>query len=331
MTYPQPLKIVGVGHYLPKRVVTSAEIEQEYGYEEGWIERKQGVTERRWVEDETASFMAAEAAKEAVRDAGIELTDLDLILNASGTPDQLIPDGACLIQRELGLGSSGIACMSVHTTCLSFLNGLYVASNLIAGGDYEHILLVSSDISSRNLNFEHPESSTLFGDLAAAAVLTRTPEGEESCVHAAKFATYGDGAEYTQIPGGGTRMNPILPERKKEDFYFYMDGPAVLKWAIKYAGEFMESLRPGLSEGLGDIQLVVPHQASKVALDAHSAFGIPQEVVVRTIDKVGNCVAASLPYALYVAIKTGRLVRGDKVLLAGTGAGLNFGGLIITY
>jgi 3-oxoacyl-[acyl-carrier-protein] synthase III len=330
MTYPQPLKIIGVGHYLPKRVVQSSEIEQRYNYEEGWIERKQGVTERRWIEDETASFMAAQAAKEAVADAGMEFTDIDLILNASGTPEQLIPDTACLIQRELGLGDSGIACMTIHTTCLSFLSGMDVSANLLATGRYENILVVSSDISSNNLNFEHPESSTLFGDLAAAAVVTRTPQGEPSCVHAAHFETYGDGAEFTQIPAGGTRLNPIFPQ-KKEDYYFHMDGPAVLKHTLKVAPQFLERLQPGLSKGLGDIKLVIPHQASKVALEAHAMVGMDKDHMMITIEKLGNCIAASLPNALYEAIKQGRLARGDKALLLGTGAGLSLGGIILTY
>jgi 3-oxoacyl-[acyl-carrier-protein] synthase-3 len=331
MTYPQPLKIAGVGHYLPKRVVSSAEIERLHNLEEGWIERKQGVRERRWIEDETSSYMAAQAAREAAEDAGIDLAELDLIVSASGTYEQPIPDNACLVQRELGLGSSGIACMSIHTTCLSFLSGLDVCSNLIATGRYGKILLVSSDISSNNLNFEQPESSTLFGDLAAAAILVRTPEGEASCVHAARFETYGDGAEFTQIPGGGTRLNPIFPDTRKEDYYFQMDGPSVLKYTLKYAGQFLERLQPGLSKGLGDIKLVIPHQASKVALEAHSIFGMDKEHMMITIENTGNCVAASLPNALYEAIRQGRLVRGDKAMLAGTGAGLSLGAIIFTY
>lgn len=331
MTYPQPVRIAGVGHYMPARVVTNAEIEREHGFEEGWIERKQGVLERRWIEDETASFMAAQAAREAVADAGLELEDLDFIMNASGTYEQPLPDGACLVQRELGLGESGIPCFSVHATCLSFLAGFDVASNLIASGRYDRILLVSSDISSNNLDFRHPESSTLFGDLAAAAVLTRAQEGEPSCVRAVRFATYGDGAEHTQVPAGGTRLNPIWTHIPKEQYYFHMNGPEVLKFAIRFVAGFLEKLQPGLSTGLGDIKLVIPHQASKITLEAHSAFGIDQDRLVKVIDRTGNCVAASLPYALYTAVRENRMQRGDKVLLLGTGAGVTLGGIIINY
>ena len=331
MSYPYPLKIAGVGRYLPERIVSSEELAPRCGLEPGWIERKQGVRERRWVTTETASEMGAAAGREAVEDAWLALGDIDLILNASGTPEQTIPDGAPLIQRHLGLGDSGVACLSVHATCLSFLVGLDLCASLLATERYRNILLVSSDITSVGLNFSHPESSTLFGDAAAAAVLTRTPEGERSALHASRLETYGDGAEYTQIPGGGTRKHPNFDDTKPEDNLFHVDGPSVFKMAIQYGPRFLERLQPGILGGLGDIKLVVPHQASKLALDAHDMMGMPREQVMRTIERFGNCVAASIPVTLYEAIREERMVRGDKVLLVGTGAGLSLGGAILTY
>lgn len=331
MTNPVNMKILGVGRYLPKRVVTSAELEPRCGLSEGWIEQKQGVRERRWVEDETASFMGAEAAKEALADAGLAITDIDLILNASGTSEQAIPDGGPLLQLQLQQEWSGIPAFTVHATCLSFLLGMDVAASFIQSGRYRNILIVSSDITSCGLDFSHPESSTLFGDLAAAVVVGPTPEGEASCLHKASLKTYSAGAYHTQIPGGGTRRHPNFPETRPEDNLFHMEGPEVFKMAIKVAPPFLEDLRPGLTRGLGDINLVVPHQASKLALDAHTMLGMPQDKVVRTIHKFGNTVAASIPGALYEAIKTGRMVRGDKILMLGTGAGLSIGGIILTY
>lgn len=330
-TYPQPVKILGVGRYAPKRVVPSSELEKKCGLPEGWIEKKQGIKERRWVEDETASFMGAKAAEEALEDAGLEKTDIDLILNASGTAEQAIPDGGPFIQRQLGLAESGIAAMSVHTTCLSFLTGLDVAANFITTGRYSKILVISSDITSCGLDFSHPESSTLFGDLAAAAVLGRTPDGEGSCVHKAMIKTYGEGAYDTQIPGGGTRRHPNFEDTKPEDNLFHMDGPKVFKMAVKVAPPFLEELLPGFSDEIEKIDAVVPHQASKLALDAHTILGMSPDKVVRTIHKFGNCVAASIPATLYEAIKTKRIERGDKFLMLGTGAGLTIGGIIMTY
>ena len=331
MSYPYPLKIAGVGRYLPERIVPSDELAPRVGLKDGWIEQKQGIRERRWVTTETASEMGAHAVREAVEDAGLTLGDLELIVNASGTPEQAIPDGGPLIQRQLGMGDSGVPCMSIHTTCLSFLTALDTCASLLATGRYRTIALVSSDITSCALNFDHWESSTLFGDAAAAAVLVRTPEGEASALHASRIETYGEGADFTACRGGGSRRHPHNPKTKPEDNLFHMEGPEVFKLAIQYGPRFLERLQPGLTGGLGDIDLVVPHQASKLALDAHTMMGMPPEQVMRTLDKFGNCVAASLPVTLYEAIRTDRLVRGNKLLMVGTGAGLTLGGAILTY
>lgn len=326
-----PLKIAGVGRYLPKRIVPSSEVEDLCGLKKGWIEKRTGVKERRWVNGETSSYMAASAAEEALEDAGLRLSDIDLILNASGTPQQVIPDMAALIQREMGMGSSGISCITIHTTCLSFLVALDTASTLLSCGRYNKILIVSADIASCALNFKEPESASLFGDGAGAAVVVRTPEGEASCVNAARLETYGDGAHLTEIRGGGSKRPPNDERTTVEDNMFHMEGPEVYRMARKHADTFLEALRPGLSKGLGEIKLVIPHQASILALKSLRRNNMPDEKVMVTLDKFGNCVASSLPMTLYEAVRDGRMDRGDEVLLAGTGAGLSLGGLILTY
>jgi 3-oxoacyl-[acyl-carrier-protein] synthase-3 len=254
-----------------------------------------------------------------------------LIINASGSTEQAIPDGGPLVQRQLGLGESGIACMSIHATCLSFLVALDTAASLIATGRYARVLITSSEIASRALNFEHLESSTLFGDGAAAVVAVRTPDGEASCIHAARLETYGEGAYLTQVAGGGTRKHPNHPDTRPEDNLFFMDGPAVFKLAVRYAPAFLESLRPGLSTGLGSIKLAIPHQASRLALEAHRFFGFKRHQIARTIDHYGNVIAASIPLTLYESVREGKVVRGDEIILLGTGAGLSIGGMILTY
>lgn len=328
---PLPLKITGVGRYLPNRVVPSSEVEQMCGVRPGWIEQRTGVKERRWVNGETNSFMGAEAAKEAVKDAGLSFRDIDLILNASGTPEQAIPDTSVLIQRELGLGESGIACMSVHTTCLSFLVALDMASTMLACDRYRNILIVSADISSIALNFKQPESAALFGDAASAVVVSRTPEGEASGVHRALFETYSVGAHLTEIRGGGSRFPPQGAKTKPEDNMFHMEGPKVYRLARKHIDDFLERLRPGMSKDPGSVGLVIPHQASLLALRALRRNGFADDQVVITLDRYGNCVATSLPLTLYEAVKTDRIARGDEVMLAGTGAGLTLGAVILTY
>ncbi len=328
---PLPLKLIGLGRYLPERVVPSREVEALCGLPAGWIERRSGVRERRWATTETSSYMGAQAAREAVAEAGLALTDIDLILNASGTPEQAIPDGGPLIQRQLGLGGSGIAALSVHATCLSFLAAIDLSSNLLATGRYKNILIVTAEIGSVGINFKEPESASLIGDAAAAVVVTRTPAGEASAVQAARFETYGEGADHTAIRGAGSRRPPNHPDTRPEDNLFHMNGPEVLRMALTRSAPFLEQLRPGLSKGLGSIKLVVPHQPSKVGLRAMQMFGWPAAQTVMTLDRLGNCVAASLPATLYEAVRGGRIQRGEELLLVGTGAGLSLGGVILTF
>jgi len=327
-----PIKIIGVGRYLPERVVTNAEVEEMCGLPLGHIDTTHaGVKERRWATDETSSWMMAEAAKEAVADAGLELKDIELIINASGSQEQAIPDGACLIQRHLGLGDSGIPCMSVHVTCLGYLMAFNVAANFIASGMYNNILICSGEIASVAINPQDPESFVLFGDGAAATVVTRTPEGEESKMSNWIYRTFGDGAYYTSVMGGGTRLHPDGDLCKPEDNMFRMDGKKVYLLAIRHAPRTLGMLRRTLALGLGDIKAVISHQASGLALKALQKFGWPKERIVVTLDTLGNCIAASIPLTLYAGLKDNRFERGDEVLLIGTGAGLSIGAAIITY
>lgn len=333
--HPQPVQILGLGRYLPRRVVPSEELELRFDRDRpaGWIAEAQGVRERRWVDDETASLMGAEAAREALAGAGLEPGQLSLIINASGTTEQAIPDGAPLLQRQLGIERSGIACMTIHTTCLSFLAALDVAGSLLSTGRFGTILIVSAEITSCALNFAEIESSTLFGDGAAAAVLTRTPAGEASCIEAARFETYGEGAYHTQVPGGGTRLHPNRADVRPEDNLFHMDGKQVFRLALTHGPGFVQRLRADLGvDSLDGVDVVIPHQSSKRALRAHPrVLGVAAERIEWTLETLGNCVAASIPLTLYQAVDSGRLRRGGRALLFGTGAGLSFGGLVLTY
>lgn len=326
-----PLKIIGLGRYLPKRVVQSSELESMCGVPPGWVERRNGVRERRWVTDETSSFMAAEAAREALAEAGLRPNQLDLIINGSGTGEQAIPDTGALIQRQLGLGGSGVPAMTVHTTCLSFIAAMDVAANFLCAGRYRTILIASADVASCGINPKEPESASLVGDAAAAVVVTRADQGDPSMIHHAHFKTYGDGAYLTAIMGGGSRFHPRFAGHKPEDDLFHMDGPAVLRMVRGIAHEFLEELYPGLSKGMVDIDAVVPHQASKVGLMMLERFGWREDRIIRTIETLGNCVAASIPVTLYQGVRDGRIRRGDKVLMVGTGAGLSIGGMVMTF
>ena len=331
---PLPIKIIGMGRYLPERVVSNAEVEALVGLEPGSIDASHaGIRERRWVRDETATWMAAQAATEALADAGLAIGDVDLILNASGTPEQAIPDNGPIIQRHLGEDAVGIPAFSVHATCLSFLVAYNVAANLLASGQHERILICSSDLGSAALNPKEPEAFMLFGDAAAAFVVTRTPAGEASCMSSYALRTFGEGAYTTAVMGGGTRRHPNRPDVTPEENLFHMEGKAVYMLAVQHGPATLEMVRPGiLGDGLGSIRAVVPHQASGLALKAMTKYmGWPAEQIARTMDFLGNTIAASIPATLYQAITDDMFTRGDEVLLFGTGAGLSIGAAVITY
>ena len=326
-----PIKIAGIGRYLPDHIVKNAELEALCGLSAGWVEERNGVKERRWVTTETNSFMGAQAALEAVKDAGLKLEDIDLILNASGTAEQAIPDTSALIQKELGMGKSGVACMSVHTTCLSFVVAMDLCASLIASGRYKNILVVTADIASVGINPKEPESASLVGDAAAAVLITRAGNCENAMLHHALLRTYGDGAYFTAIMGGGARRHPNKPDTRPEDNLFHMDGLSALRMVNKYIYGFLDELYPGLSKSSADLDAIVPHQASKLGLMLLTRFGWPETKIIRTLERLGNCVSASIPVTLYEGIKTGQIQRGNKVLLIGTSAGLSIGGVIFTY
>lgn len=329
---PLPLKILGIGRYLPKKVVLSSQLEEQYNLPKGWCEEKQGIKERRWIDKETAAYMGAEAAKEAVADAGLTFSDIDLIINASGTPDQIVPDGGPLIQRELGLGESSIPSISVSASCLSFLLALDVSSMYLNMRRYKNILIVSSDISSCALDFTKIENFTMFGDAAASVVVSLPKPEEKSCVYTTLIKTYGYAADYSAVFGGGTRMNPNRSNSKPEDYYLHMDGGELMKVGFKYLPAFVEELWESCKEycSMDDVKVVVPHQPSRVVLDFLS-LTYPEEKIVKVIDRFGNCVAASTPMALYEAIKEKRLQRGDLAVITGSGSGITFAGMVLTY
>lgn len=326
-----PLKIIGTGHYVPKRVVPNSEVEAMCKLPSGWIAEKTGVLERRWITNETCTFMGAQAAREAVADAGLTLNDIDLIVNASATLPQAMPDGAHLLQRELGLESSGVSCLTIHTTCLSFVTALDICASLLATGRYRNILIATADVMSRLINLKQPVSAVLFGDAAAAAVVTRTSAGEASGVEASHAEGYSVAADAAALAGCGTIKPPNDPGTKPADNLFYMEGLRVYTLGRQYFIPFLERLRPGLSKGLGTIKFIIPHQPSMLVIRDYQEYGIPDEKVFVTLDKYGNCAAASLPLTLYLALRSGRVQRGDELLLIGLGAGLCIGGIILTY
>lgn len=328
-----PLQLVSMGKALPARRVTSAELETRMRLEPGWIAARSGVEIRHYAEDsDSNASLGAAALQQALDRAGLNFTDIDLLINASGSYDHPIPDTSCLIQRALGQGDSGVPCFSVDATCLSFISALDVAAAFIGTGRYRRIAIVSSEISSRSLNDNEWESATLLGDGAAAAIVQRTPEGESSAMLAARMETYGNSAFHIHIPAGGNARHPRHADVNPEEFTLTMNGIAVLTKAFRRLRSFRRELLSGLDFTLEEIDLFVPHQASRVALDKiRKLLNLSEDQCVDILATHGNCIAASIPMALHDAIQAGRLQRGQRFCLLGTGSGLSLGAMVLRY
>ena len=315
-------KITGYGSYLPPNIQTSKELSEFIDKTEDWIINHTGVHERR-VSDIDVDQMGAIAAKEAIGNK----EKPDLIINASGVPKQTLPDTSVFIQKELGFNS--IPSFSIHSTCLSFIVALNSAAALLQTNLYKKILIVSSDRGTRGRNFDEPESCSLLGDAAAAIYLEQSNDKNNGII-SYNMNTYPDGASLTEVRGGGTHLHPQDKETKKSDNLFSMNGPQVYRMARKKVYDLIKKDLEKNNLETTDISLVIPHQASGMAVKAYSKYGgFDVNNVVDIIDKTGNCVAASIPLALVLAYKDNRIKQGDLLYLVGTGAGLSIASCII--
>lgn len=317
-------QIVGTGIDLPPRVQLSSELEPLLGVPAGWIETHTGVVQRR-ISDEPMHKMAARAVRQALGQGGPP----DLLVNASLTPIQLIPDSSVFILQELGL--DGRPSFSVHATCLSFVVGLQVAMSLVHGGLWRRVALVSAEQGSVCRDFTQPESAALIGDGAGAAIIEPTPEGQSSALLAFDMATWPEGAEHTELRGCGTRKHPNDPRTVGADNLFQMNGPSVYKMALRKVPPLIGGLlhRAGISPS--QVDLVVPHQASGPGMKAYRKLGFVSDQIVDIVAEYGNCISASVPMALALAQRQGRLKRGDTILMMGTGAGLSVAGALLRW
>ena len=321
----QKIKIVSTGLYLPPRIQTAAELAPLIKRSEKWILSRTGVAERR-IAEEPMDVMAAKAAREALGDG----PPPDCILNASATPLQLIPDSAPFIEKALEM--TGIPAWSIHSTCLSFVVALTTAASFLTAGVYKRILIVSSETGTPFRDFDEPESASLFGDGAAAAVVEPAPEGESSAFIDWKMDTWPEGADLTEFRGAGTKHPPNHPTKTTDkDNLFHMKGAKAYRMARGKIDRNVAALYQKNGITPEDIDWLILHQASGTAVKMARKYGFPPEKTVNIVSEVGNTIAASTPMVLATAHKKGLLKRGDLLLLGGTGAGLSVAFIILRW
>lgn len=330
MKIRRPFLIKGHGTAFPEQKVVSADLEKKLGLSPGWSEQYSGVRERYHAGTETSAQLGAAAAKEALKQAGLELQDIGLIISAAATFDRLLPHQSALLKSVLDPRDlHRTMTLDINTSCLSFVTALDVASGYLNDSDCRNILIVSAEIASKGLNPKDPKTATLFGDAAAAVIISYDADATQGSL---KFLqkTYSSGVEGATIPGGGNQYYFTKYPFDPDLLYFRMESKALLRMALIHLKPFMEDFFSDLPIDLQDLDLFIPHQASKTGLSAFANhFTIEENKIFRNLATQGNCIAASIPTALSQALSQGRTKSGDTIMLAGTSAGFGIGAILL--
>ena len=336
ITNPAPPSIRAMHAVLPPRQRTSDDTDRWIGAEPGWTSRKTGVETRHvCLPSDTVASLGAQVVIEILEREGLGFDDIDAIVFASGSKDQFLPSTAALVSYELGDRARGIPAFDIDATCLSFVLALDLMNRAMATGMYRRIIVASAEMPSRGLDPGKPETAAIFGDAAVAAILEvgvgdhRAPAVGH--IGHCRFETYGEGAHLTEVRIGTSR-NPTTDfhHYDPEDFRFQMDGPAVYELASRTFPAFLDRFLDEAGMELADFDFVVPHQASKPAVELLARkLGIRAGTYAQDYSRFGNTVAASIPLSLHTAQVEGRVKPGDAVLLLGTAAGLTLGAMAL--
>jgi 3-oxoacyl-[acyl-carrier-protein] synthase-3 len=317
------VRIAGVGHYVPKGVLTNADLERMLDTSDEWITTRTGMKERHVAApDEPTSEIALFAARNALANAGRQPADIDCLIVATVTPDYAFPATACILGAKLGI--TGKPAFDIEIACSGFIYGLTVAASLIRTGVFKRILLVGAEELTRLVNYKDRSTAILFGDGAGAAVLEAS---ETDCFLAAELGADGSNPENLYLPKSGTAGPPLTAadvEQRRNTIV--MNGREVFRFAVTkmIAATNVALGRAGITAA--DITWLIPHQANRRIIDAAAKhLEMPVERVIVNIDRYGNTSAASIPMALSEAAASGKLKDGDVILFVGFGAGLSWG------
>lgn len=327
----RPVAITGTGSYVPQRVMTNADLEKIVETTDQWIQERTGIRERRIANDqETTSFMAAEAARRAMVAAGVTAEQIDLIIVATITPDMVFPNTACFVQDQIG--AKNAFCFDLEAACSGFLYSLDVAKQFIANGTYETALVIGAEKISTITDWSDRSLCVLFGDAAGAAIVQAAKPGQGHGLIHSVLRSDGSLADLLKLPAGGSRF-PASEETLKQKLHFMkMDGREVFKHAVTC---MISAARQTLEEtglDVADLTLIIPHQANMRIIKAISdRLGGEASQYFVNLDRYGNTSAASVIVALDEACRSGRLKQGDLVLLVAFGGGFVWGASLLEW
>lgn len=317
-----------MGKYLPKRILSNVDLEKMVDTSDDWITTRTGIKERRLAaKSEASSDLAFKASQQAISDAKILASEIGLIIVATVTPDMQFPSTACLLQKRLG--AKNAACFDVSAACSGFIYAMSVAEQFVARGVYKYALVVGAEVLSSITDWHDRNTCILFGDGAGAAVLSEVKSGG---IIATYLGGNGDLSELLEVPCGGSRSPASHKTIDNKLHYIKMRGNELFKVAINTMSEAAKIVLKQAGLAPEDVDLVIPHQANtRIIMAVARKLGLSKDKFYLNIDKYGNMSSASLAIALCEAVKSGRIKKGDTILLDAFGAGLVWGACIIKW
>ena len=326
----RPTRIASLATYVPPRVLTNADLEKLVDTNNDWIMQRVGIRERHIAGPGVAtSDLGKEAALAAIARAGITPEDIGVIITGTVTPDMMFPSTACLIQHKIGAHHAWG--FDLSAACSAFTYSLTTASQLVATGAHEHALVVGADVMSSIIDYKDRVTCVLFGDGAGAVVVSAAKEGEGSILDF-EHEIDGSGGDALFMPAGGSLRPPSHETVDQRMHYVKQDGRAVFKFAVRKTEEIARRIlsRNGLKPS--DLDLFISHQANRRIIEsATEKLGLGPDKTLINIEKFGNTTAATIPLALNDAVCSGRLKKGDLVLLASVGAGFTVGAVLLRW
>ncbi len=322
------ISITGLGCRVPERVVTNDELSTMMDTSDEWIRERTGIRERRIAtEDEALSDLCLPASRQALEDAGLEGSDIDLIIVATVTPDMAFPSTGALLADQLG--ASDAAAYDLSAGCTGFMYALAQAYGMLAGGLAQRALVVGGDVLSKLMDWTDRSTTVLFGDGAGAVVLERVGDGG---FLGFELGADGSGGPQLYLPAGGSRLPTSAETVAERQHFVQMNGREVFKFATRVLVSSAEAVLDTCGRTIDDVDVYVPHQANvRIIEHARKKLGIPEEKVVIDVDRYGNTSSGSIPLALADAREDGRLQAGKLVLMTGMGAGLTWGSGLIEW
>jgi len=320
--------ILGLGCYLPAKKITNKDLEKMVDTSDEWIITRTGIRERRVAPEEfAASDMGVEAAKSAIKDAGLEPVDIDLIIVATVTGDMAFPSTACIIQDKIGAVNS--AAFDINAACSGFVFGIVTAKQFVDSGLYKNVLVIGTEKMTSLVDWTDRSTCVLFGDGAGACVVGKSNQRR---ILSYFIGCDGSGGNLLRLPAGGSRI-PATEETVKNKLHFLkMEGNEVFKLAVKVMADAANKAVTKAGLLCSDINLLIPHQANiRILMAVAKKIGLPEEKIFLNIEKYGNMSSASTAVALAEAPKEQRIKKGDVVTLVAFGAGLTYGAVVIKW